>query len=157
MSPDCARCGHAWVSHLGGVRPGRCLRRDCACGSYTTSPSLDTSPPSVPVGGLPDGTRVRAVVEGVLKTTGGERYVSADGDGSVWLANCVSVEPVPVVPEPGRWYEASTCHWFALPNGWLIEYDDKGFHVAYPPAAIERMYGPLVECEPPAEFRDGQQ
>lgn len=110
--------------------------------------------PSVPVGGLPDGTRVRAVIEGTL-------YGSLLRTGYGWNLNirdCVSLEPVPVVPEPGRWYlDALGRMWFGLPRERVSCWANNGWAATRPAIGLDARVLPLVECEPPAEFRDGQQ
>lgn len=100
---------------------------------------------------LPDGTFVQARVEGYLRTAygSGKRWIY---DCGVWLESCVpgSIEPVRVVPKPGRWYaDSHGMPWFGLPGGrvscWLG--DDWGAC-----RSVSDSLG-LVECDPPAEFR----
>lgn len=111
---------------------------------------------------LPDGTRVRAVIEGTL-------YGSLLRTGYGWNLNirdCVSVEPVPVTPKPGRHYASVTpdrwpgTFWTWLgPDGevWVTYLGDESFTGRWSTAtAVKGWAGPLVECEPPAEFREGQ-
>jgi hypothetical protein len=115
---------------------------------------------------LREGQRVRVVIEGTV-TESGDIQISVGPVGMrgvcVYVSPelCVSIEPVPVVVEPGKWYcpadndQSEDYYYYGLPGGAVqCYYVGRGLNRwgNNPPSEYQ---GWLVECDPPAEFRDG--
>jgi hypothetical protein len=110
---------------------------------------------------LREGQRVRVVIEGTV-TESGDIQISVGPVGMrgvcVYVSPelCVSIEPVPVVVEPGKWYcpadndQSEDYYYYGLPGGSVLCHDG-----GWAPHSVHKYEGRLVECDPPAEFRDG--
>jgi hypothetical protein len=103
---------------------------------------------------LREGQRVRVVLEGTVNEFGKIRLPGAGY--YISPSQCVSIEPVPVVVEPGKWYcpadndQSEDYYYYGLPGGSVLCHDG-----GWAPHSVHKYEGRLVECDPPAEFRDG--
>jgi hypothetical protein len=115
---------------------------------------------------LREGQRVRAVIDGTVTEDGNIQISSVRSVGMrgarVYISpsQCVSVEPAPVVVETGKWYcpadnDQSEYCYYGMPGGAVqCYYVGRGLNRwgNNPPSEYQ---GRLMECDPPAEFRDG--
>jgi hypothetical protein len=106
---------------------------------------------------LREGQRVRVVIEGTVNEFGKIRLPGAGY--YISPSQCVSVEPALFVVETGKWYcpadnDQSDYCYYGMPGGAVqCYYVGRGLNRwgNNPPSEYQ---GWLVECDPPAEFRD---